>query len=144
MKPPYNPDRHNPSGANPAPSSGNPPAPTKYAVGMDGQQAAEAFLREKGLHIIARNYRIRTGEVDLIARHGTYLVFIEVKTRKSHTYGHGRESVTPHKQRQIIRTALHYAARHGWVDRDMRFDVVEVVINGGTVEIEHIENAFWA
>jgi len=118
--------------------------PTKYAVGMDGQQAAETFLLEKGYRILARNYRIRTGELDLVAQHDTYLVFIEVKTRKSHTYGQGREAVTHRKQQQIIRTALHYAARHGLTERDMRFDVVEVVLTNGQAQIEHIENAFWA
>jgi len=119
-------------------------SPTKYALGMDGQQAAEAFLCEKGLRILARNYRIRSGEIDLIAQDGTYLVFIEVKTRKSHTYGQGREAVTRHKQQQIMRTALHYAAKNKLIDNDMRFDVVEVVVIGDRVEIEHIENAFWA
>ena len=118
--------------------------PTKYAVGMDGQQAAEAFLCEKGMNILARNYRIRSGELDLVAQHGTYLVFIEVKTRKSNTYGQGRESVTRHKQQQIMRTALHYAAKNKRIDSDMRFDVVEVVMMGDRIKIEHIENAFWA
>ncbi|MCL2364175.1 MAG: YraN family protein [Defluviitaleaceae bacterium] len=118
--------------------------PTKYAVGMDGQQAAEAFLCEKGMNILARNYRIRTGEVDLIAQDGSYLVFIEVKTRKSNTYGQGRESVTRHKQQQIMRTAMFYATKNKQIDRDMRFDVVEVVMIGNRIEIEHIENAFWA
>jgi len=123
-----------------------PQRPTKYAMGMEGQQVAEAYLCEKGLRILACNYRIRTGEIDLVAQHGTYLVFIEVKTRKSHTYGQGRESVTRHKQQQIIRTALHYITRHNMHDHDMRFDVVEVTINPSNqiASVEHIENAFWA
>ena len=117
---------------------------TKYAAGMQGQEAAEAFLAQKGMRILTRNYRIRTGEIDIIASDGTYLVFIEVKTRKSKNYGPGRESVTPHKQSRIIRTAMHYITRYNQHNRDMRFDVVEVTAGREGIHIAHIENAFWA
>jgi len=117
---------------------------TNYALGMEGQQLAEAHLHEKNYRILARNYRINSGEIDLIAQHNTTLVFIEVKTRQSTHYGTGRESVTPHKQRQIIRTALHYATRHQLTESDMRFDVIEVTIQQEKKHLEHIENAFWA
>lgn len=120
------------------------PSGTNHAAGMVGQNAAEAFLKKKGLHILTRNYRAKTGEIDLIANDDTYLVFIEVKTRTSASHGNGREAVTPHKQRRIIRTALHYATCTKQTERDMRFDVIEVTTNHGHTTIEHIENAFWA
>ena len=110
---------------------------------MDGQQAAEDFLIQKGYAILQRNYRAATGEVDLIARDGAYFVFIEVKARNSAKYGLPREAVTSGKQKKIIRTAQHYLARYQLTDVDIRFDVVEVVWRDGKVFIEHLEDAFW-
>jgi len=109
---------------------------------MQGQQDAENFLKAKGYEILQRNFRVRAGEIDLIARHREYIVFIEVKYR--HGTGHGlpRESVGPAKQRKICKTALYYIAMAGLGDQDFRFDVVEVLGGGGTVAINHIENAF--
>ncbi len=72
---------------------------------------------------MAQNYRWRGGEIDLIARDGDCLVFVEVKTRRSHQYGAPEESITSAKQAQIVRTARHYLARHP-TDLDVRFDVV--------------------
>ncbi|MCL2499011.1 MAG: YraN family protein [Defluviitaleaceae bacterium] len=116
--------------------------PNKHAVGMDGQNAAEVFLCERGYRILERNYRIKTGEIDLIARDGTYTVFIEVKSRNGLRYGHPREAVNALKQSRIIRTAQHYIMRKNLTDRDVRFDVIEVLNTQGSVHIEHIVNAF--
>jgi putative endonuclease len=127
--------------SNPSPAQ---PAATNYAAGMTGQQAAEAFLIKKGLQILARNYRLKSGEIDLIAADGTYLVFIEVKTRSSTRHGYGREAVNSLKQRRIIKTALHYVVRYHQTERDMRFDVIEVAVRNGDTLVEHIENAFTA
>jgi putative endonuclease len=118
--------------------------PNNHAHGMQGQHHAEALLRERGLHIIARNYRAKTGEIDLIAQHGTYTVFVEVKTRTSHTHGTPAEAVTYQKQQKIIRTAQSYLARYGICDCDVRFDVVEILMVDGKPYGKHIENAFWA
>ena len=116
---------------------------TKYALGMEGQQAAEAFLRQKGYRIRHRNYRVQSGEIDLVAQHNEYIVFIEVKTR--HGLGHGlpRESVGHGKQRRITKTALFYINQFALPDsQDFRFDVVEVLFIGKECQINHIENAF--
>ena len=117
---------------------------TKYQKGMHGQAIAADFLQDKGYKILRQNYRIRTGEIDIIAREpiNGYIVFIEVKFRRSISHGLPRESVTSTKQRQIIRTALHYVTINQLDNHDFRFDVVEVLDLGGEVTIEHIENAF--
>ena len=115
----------------------------KHTAGLNGQQAAEDYLIKKGLTILHRNYRVRTGEIDLIARDGAYFIFIEVKARHSNKYGLPREAVTPAKQNKIIRTAQHYLMRYQLADVDVRFDVVEVIWTEGAVHIEHLENAFW-
>ena len=109
---------------------------------MQGQKEAENFLQGNGYTILQRNFRVRAGEIDLIARDKEYIVFVEVKYR--HGAGHGlpRESVGLAKQRKISKTALYYISMCGLVDQDFRFDVVEVLGGGGAVAINHIENAF--
>jgi len=114
----------------------------KYEAGMQGQQDAENFLLKKGYQTLERNYRTRTGEIDLIARHGDYIVFIEVKCRSGVGYGYPRESVGVAKQRRIIKTAMHYIAARGLDNQDFRFDVMEVFAYSEQVQINHIENAF--
>jgi putative endonuclease len=115
----------------------------KHAAGMLGQKAAEDFLREKGCRILERNYRLKSGEIDLIARDGAYIVFVEVKTRGSLRYGAPREAVNAAKQARIIRTAQHYIIRKNLTDIDLRFDVIEVLTAQDNPQIIHIENAFW-
>jgi putative endonuclease len=115
----------------------------KHTLGMEGQQYAEDYLCKKGWHMLARNYRAKTGEIDLIAQDGAYIVFVEVKSRNGLSHGHPCEAVTAAKQARIMRTAQQYAARYRLTDRDTRFDVIEVLTAQGKVHIRHIENAFW-
>jgi len=114
----------------------------KYQSGMQRQQDAEAFLLAAGYSILERNYRVRGGEIDLIAKHRDYIVFIEVKFRSGVRYGYPRESVGVAKQRRIIKTAMHYIAVRGLDNQDFRFDVVEILAHGEKIKINHIENAF--
>ena len=114
----------------------------KHEAGIRGQLEAEAFLRSKGWDILERNYRVKTGEIDLIARSGGYVVFIEVKFRGGLSHGFPREAVGVAKQQRIIRTAMHYISARGLDDQDFRFDVVEVLEQGGRVFVNHIEDAF--
>jgi putative endonuclease len=114
----------------------------KYEYGMQGQQDAEKFLQNKGYGILERNFRVRTGEIDLIARDKNYIVFIEVKYRSGVNYGYPRESVGTAKQRKIIKTAMYYIAVNELDNQDFRFDVMEVLSQGERVTINHIENAF--
>jgi putative endonuclease len=110
---------------------------------MEGQKKAEEFLTQKGYRILTRNYRVKTGEIDLIARDGPYIVFVEVKSRSGLSYGHPREAVNTTKQNRIIQTARQYITRYAITDGDYRFDVVEVLTTQEKTQINHIENAFW-
>lgn len=115
---------------------------TAFEKGLQGQKAAETFLRSKGYTILERNYRIRSGEIDIIAAQDTYVVFIEVKTRNSLTYGYPCEAVNHKKQQKIINTAHHYIATKICADGDFRFDVVEVLWQNGQTYVKHIMDAF--
>ncbi|MDA8165282.1 MAG: YraN family protein [Desulfobacteraceae bacterium] len=111
-------------------------------VGRQGEELARRHLERHGYRIIACNYRVRFGEIDLIAEEGETLVFIEVKTRTGPTHGHPLEAVTPAKQRQLARVALEYLSRERG-ERPVRFDVVAVLLNtSGPPRIEIIRNAF--
>ena len=114
----------------------------KYEKGMHGQQAAEKFLQSNGYQIRNRNYRIKSGEIDLIAQKENTIVFIEVKYRSGLSYGYPREAVGWAKQQKIVRTALHYISTRGLDNQDFRFDVIEVLEQSGHMMINHIENAF--
>ena len=112
----------------------------KRATGAGYEAQAARFLERSGMQIVAQNYRTRSGEIDLIARDGKYLVFVEVKFRANTKNGNALEAVDLRKQRTIIRTAQHYLLRYGYgMQTPCRFDVVG--ING--TEITHIKNAFW-
>ncbi len=118
---------------------------TKKQIGDYGEAKAVEYLKLNGYEIIKRNYRIRNGEIDIIARSekGT-VVFAEVKTRKGTEYGTAAEFVDFYKQERIKRTALSFTGRD---DIDMRFDVIEVyyeLLNNSIIitQINHIENAF--
>ena len=114
-------------------------------LGRFGEAAAAEFLRKKGYEILGMNYRTRLGEIDLIAADKKYVVFAEVKLRRSGDFARAREFVTPAKQRRIICAASEWLARNP-SRRQPRFDVVEVYAPEGihTVrpEIRHWENAF--
>ena len=103
-----------------------------------GEAMAAAFLEEKGYNIVKRNYNKRSGEIDIIAENEKYLVFAEVKYRKSLKNGYPREAVDYKKQEKIRSTALLYLAEVGKADKAIRFDVIEIIDD----KIEHIENAF--
>lgn len=106
--------------------------------GRMGEDIAAAFLEERGYHILCRNYSRRFGEIDIIAENDSFLVFVEVKYRKSIKAGYPREAVGFAKQSKIRNTALAYISEKGITDRAMRFDVVEIINN----RAQHIENAF--
>jgi putative endonuclease len=114
---------------------------SKFAVGLRAQKIAEEYLSARGCEILARNYRRRDGEIDLIARENPsgYILFIEVKFRASTDFGLPRESVNNAKQQKIIQTAKHFIAQENLHDNDFRFDVIEILGE----DLNHIENAFW-
>lgn len=122
--------------------SGAGPGDPRQALGRRGERLAARFLERAGLHVIERRFRLRCGEIDLIALDREWVVFIEVKTRRGSGFGAPAESVTPLKQRKLARTALAFLAGRGWHERPCRFDVVEVIERGKISEIRHIQDAF--
>ena len=112
-------------------------------LGPWGEALAAAFLRKRGYHIVATNYRSRYGESDLIAWDGDGLCFVEVKTRTNLDMALPREYVTPQKQNKLRKTARMYLAEKR-LDCPARFDVAEVYVEHGFDEarIEYLENAF--
>src|SRR5437867_8971883 len=114
----------------------------RQVLGAEGERAAEKFLRRQRYAIVQRNYRCRSGEVDLIALDGSAVVFIEVKTRTQPGFGNPLEAVDRRKQRQIVRAAQRYLAENRLHDRDARFDVVGVWWEDGRVRCELVKGAF--
>ena len=98
----------------------------RQRLGRDGESTARDTLRSKGYVILAERHRERHGEVDLIARHGDTIVFVEVKTRRSDRFGGAAAAVTPHKQRTIARVAEAFLQRARLTHLPCRFDVVVV------------------
>lgn len=98
----------------------------RQVFGRDGEAEARAALRARGYVILAERYRTRYGEVDVIARDGETLVFVEVKTRRDGAYGGGAAAVTWRKQRRIVRVAEAYRAAGRLHHLPCRFDVVVV------------------
>jgi putative endonuclease len=109
------------------------------ARGDDAENLAAAFLQRAGLTLVERNYRCRFGEIDLIAREGTTLVFVEVRMRSSERFGGAAASITAAKRMKLLRTARFYLAG---VTRTpaCRFDAL--LINGKNNSIEWLKNAF--
>ncbi|MFQ5733261.1 MAG: YraN family protein [Planctomycetaceae bacterium] len=112
--------------------------------GNRGERTAARYLRRQGLKILHRQYRDRLGEIDLIARDGDWLVFVEVKTRKSNAAGSPAEAVTFTKQQQLTKLALAYLKRYNLLEHAARFDVVAIIWpeGRGKPEITHYRNAF--
>ncbi len=115
------------------------------ARGDWGEECAASFLRERGYQIIASKYRCRFGEIDLIARDGNVLCFVEVKLRERVDYGLPREFVTAAKQRRLRMTAQFYLASHD-PDAICRFDVAEIYTDKtrtpAATRVVYLENAF--
>jgi putative endonuclease len=111
-----------------------------------GERAAEWHLRRLGYKIVSRRDRGRLGELDLVAVDGRTIVFIEVKTRRSHDAGHPAEAVGAEKQQRLTRLALAFLKRHDLLEHPARFDVVAVTWPDGAKKptVEHYQNAFEA
>ena len=114
-------------------------------LGAFGEDAACRRLRRHGYRILERNFSCRFGEIDIIARKGKYLAFVEVKMRKNADHGAAMEFVTPAKQNRLVRTAEYWLMKNP-TDLQPRFDVVEVYAPEGISTrkpvINHLEDAF--
>lgn len=116
----------------------------RQSLGKMGEDLACAELRRRGYAILARRYRTRFGEIDIIARDGPTLVFVEVKARVGAEFGGGAAAVTGWKQRRIAVMAADFLARRGLEDRPCRFDVVTVDLVDGPLRVEVYPDAFTA
>jgi putative endonuclease len=114
----------------------------RQSLGRVGEELAARYLERRGCAILARNHRTPLGELDLIARDRSHLLFVEVKTRRSCAFGAPAEAVDVRKQRQVVRAAQWYLARCRHPDLQPRFDVIAVLIGRGEPAITHIPNAF--
>jgi putative endonuclease len=114
----------------------------RVALGKTGEDLACRELERRGYAILERRWRQAGGEIDIIARDGGTIVFVEVKARDGAAFGDGSEAVTVHKQRRIVQLALRYLARRGWLNSPCRFDVVAVAIDREPPTIEIFRNAF--
>jgi putative endonuclease len=114
------------------------------SLGERGEIAAAKFLRRLGYHIIARRHRNPLGEIDLVAVDGRTVVFVEVKTRRSHSAGHPHDAVDRAKQTRLSALALAFLKRHDLLDCQARFDVVAVTWRKDAARpvIEHLAHAF--
>lgn len=116
---------------------------SRQRLGLSGEEAAARYLAKSGYKILVKNYRCKLGEIDIIARDGEDLVFIEVKTRSGLSHGSPAAAVNTRKQRQISRAAQCYLAEQTLFDSPARFDVISVLFDGTNPErIEHISDAF--
>jgi putative endonuclease len=107
-----------------------------------GEQAAVGFLRANGYKIIARNYKNKFGEIDIIAREKDTWVFVEVKARRSESFGPPEAAVDKFKQGQISRAALMFLKENKLLEEKARFDVVSLRYTGQLPRINLIKNAF--
>lgn len=121
------------------------PVDKRKKTGAAGERAAAEFLIQEGYTIVERNWRCRTGEIDIVAKSGNVLVFVEVRSRNalSSSFGTPAESVDYRKINQVRKTAQTYLHLHGNPDSEMRFDVIAVLIGPGPAyTLEHLQAAF--
>ncbi len=115
--------------------------PARRADGERGETLAAAFLERHGLAIVARNVRNRFGEIDIVARDGTTLVFVEVRLRSDARHGGAADSIDAHKRARVLAAARHYLARAPDADAPCRCDVV-LLDRLDAARIEWIRDAF--
>ena len=99
---------------------------TTITIGAAAELAATHLLLDRGYRIVERNFRCKAGELDIIARDGSILVFVEVRSRADATHGQAAEMIGPRKQRQVSRVAAHYLAARQPDYEEIRFDVIAI------------------
>jgi putative endonuclease len=113
-----------------------------YDLGIAGETIAANYLKKEGYEILGRNLFFKKAELDIVARKGNDLVFVEVKTRTQGSLMSPEQAVDWKKQKMIIAGAADYVEQSD-LDLDARFDIITVVVNGSDSKIEHIEAAFY-
>ncbi len=116
-------------------------------MGREAEELACHHLQKHGLHLLERNYHCKRGEIDLVMRDASSIIFVEVRYRRNHHFGSGAESVDRHKQAKLTAAALHYLQSNTAAAKSpARFDVVSVTVNTvpghAPADIQWIQNAF--
>ena len=111
-------------------------------TGQSGESLAVEFLKKNGYKIIEQNYRCKLGEIDIIAREGLVIAFIEVKARRTDKFGGPKWAVTAKKQRKLSQLALNYLKKTKQMGNKARFDVVAIRFLRENPDVEIIKNAF--
>ncbi len=111
-------------------------------LGKSGEELAVALLEESGYRILARNYKTKLGEIDIVAYDKDTICFVEVKTRHSDKHGTPQEAISGFKQRQISKAALMYLKKNHLLDKKARFDVVSIIYSENAPKLDLIKDAF--
>jgi len=119
------------------------PISNKMKTGKLGEDMAADWLKRCGYEIVARNYRAGHDELDIVARQGDTLVFVEVKTARSQNFGAPETWVDERKQRHLGDAANAFLLKHDIQDVDCRFDVIAIDLSQSPPRVNHIKNAFW-
>ncbi|MFQ5465099.1 MAG: YraN family protein [Thermodesulfobacteriota bacterium] len=112
--------------------------------GDRGEEIAARLLKKRGYRILERNYRCRYGEIDLVARDGRTIAFVEVKARRNTDFGAPADAVGNKKRLNMARASSNYLVERGLADHPARFDVVSILTEGGVATAELIKDAFSA
>lgn len=113
-----------------------------HSLGKTGERLAIKYLRDNGYRVLEKNWVTGRKEIDIIAEDDEFIIFIEVKTRMADFQLHPRDAVSVPKQRNIIYAAQTYIQRND-IDKEARFDIVTIVVDGPRHELEHIKDAFY-
>jgi putative endonuclease len=118
----------------------------RISLGRVAENLAAEYLERSGLRVLARNWRRREGEIDIVAEDSGALVFVEVRSRTGEESGHPLEAVTPRKRAQVIRSARVYLNEETWAASEFRFDVVGVTFweDGRAPRLDYVRDAFVA
>ncbi len=118
---------------------------TTRTIGRETETLACEYLQAQGLHLLARNFQVPRGEIDLIMEDRQSLIFVEVRYRRNNHFGSGAETISYHKQRKLLTAAACYLQRNPQqAERPSRFDVVSIVMENSRYSINWIRNAFQA
>ncbi len=113
----------------------------KQIIGKQGEALAKKYLKDKGYKIVDEHYCLKGGEIDLIAKQGEFLVFVEVKTRTSNEFGLPEEAVNYFKQKSLAKAIKYYLWKNKITNKNVRFDVIGIKLNGNkNPEINHFES----
>jgi putative endonuclease len=114
----------------------------KKKTGNNAEDLAEQYLRNLGYEIVARNYTISHNEIDIIAKDGNYLVFVEVRSKSGDYYGSPEESLTASKKKQVRKAAELYLIEKPYINMLIRLDFIGVTFVNNKPVINHLKNAF--